>query len=135
MLLSKAYQLLSNLIQNIAKFLIRYKEFYIKTTTKNLELIIYKKLTSKLMQKDEHYKISKIMIVLYHGKVSTNSLAMTTQFLWMSICRIFMLKNYQKFYQLLTNRIHNIDEFLIILLETCIFINKTLKKAYQDKKQ
>lgn len=80
MLLSKAYQLLSNLIQNIAKFLIRYKEFYIKTTTKNLELIIYK-LASKLMQKDERYKISKIMIVLYHGKVSTNSLLMTTQFL------------------------------------------------------
>ena len=63
------------------QFLIRYKEFYNKTATKNLELIIYKKLASKLMQKDERYKISKIMIALYHGKVSTNSLAMTTQFL------------------------------------------------------
>ena len=43
------------------------------------------------MKKDEIYQISKLIDVLYHFKLSTNSLGMITQFLEMSIYKILML--------------------------------------------
>ena len=43
------------------------------------------------MKKDEIYQISKLIDVLYHFKLSNNSLGMITQFLEMSIYKILML--------------------------------------------
>ena len=66
---------------SVAKFLIRYRELYIKTRTNKSRLTYIEEISIKKMQKGESYQILKIIIAIYGCKLLANSLAMITQFL------------------------------------------------------